>query len=90
MNHPYRVRWDLIIMVLSVVTSLTVPYEIAFVNNHGTNEAHETTGWAVFNAIVDICFAIDIILNFFTTVWDPITGSEIDDKKEIACRYLQF
>ena len=34
---------------------------------------------AVFNYIIDIMFFIDIILNFRTTIYNPLTGDEISD-----------
>jgi hypothetical protein len=35
-----------------------------------------------------LVFCIDIVLNFFTTAIDPVNGTEIDSKKEIAIHYL--
>lgn len=38
---------------------------------------------------MDICFAIDIVFTFFTTVTDSSTSLEITDYREIAIRYLR-
>ena len=41
------------------------------------------------NSIIDGFFAIDIVLNFFTTFFHPTTGEEIQVKKLIAENYLK-
>jgi hypothetical protein len=38
--------------------------------------------------IADLVFAVDLVLNFFTTVIDKETDEEIVDRKLIACEYL--
>lgn len=66
MSHPYRVRWDIFIMTLSVFTSFTVPFDIAFRGAHGTDHS-----WDILNYVIDFLFLVDIVLNFFTTTIDP-------------------
>ena len=45
--------------------------------------------FSVLNSFIDGFFAIDIIINFFTTYFHPTTGEEITEKKEIAINYLK-
>ena len=33
MNHPNRIRWDMLIMALSIYTSFSIPYEVAFLES---------------------------------------------------------
>ena len=68
-------RWDLIIMALSIYTSFSVPFEVAFLEYEDTTIQYE-----ISNYVIDIFFCIDIVLNFFTTVIDPLTGTELDEK----------
>ena len=72
-------------MILSVFTSFTVPYEIAFMD-----QVDDTTVYDIANYFIDFFFLLDLISNFFTTTIDPITGQEIDEKSQIACLYLKF
>lgn len=43
----------------------------------------------VIGSAVDIFFLADLILNFFTTYIDDVTGAEIFDHKLIIKRYLK-
>lgn len=75
-SHPARVNWDILIMILSVFTSFTVPYEIAFMD--GTSSGIEPYDFV--NYFIDLFFGLDLIFNFFTTQIDPVTGQEVDEK----------
>lgn len=52
-------------------------------------ESTETHSWVVFYVVIDICFFIDIILTFFTSVSDDQGINEITNKKKIAVKYLK-
>ena len=39
---------------------------------------------------VNLCFLVDVVLNFFTAVHDEETDAEIRDHRVIARRYLAF
>ena len=43
----------------------------------------------ILNIIIDCFFAIDIVMNFFTTYFHPTTGEEIVILKDIARNYLK-
>ena len=49
----------------------------------------ESAGFMVFNTCIDFCFFLDIILTFRTTFYDPVSGDEVFDKKQIAVYYLK-
>jgi len=78
-NHPYRVRWDVIIMIFSIWNSITSPIEIAF-----KPEEFARTDMVIINYAIDILFLIDILLNFRTSYTNALTGDEILDPKMIA------
>lgn len=79
-DSPYRMGWDLVMMVLLVYVSLTLPYTLGF----GDSEILE-----VIDRIFDMLFCIDVVLNFRTTYPDPIDEKIIMDGKMIACKYLK-
>lgn len=45
------------------------------------------TNW-VFNKIIDVCFIVDLMINFRTTIKNVLTGEEIFEAKRIAINYL--
>lgn len=71
-NSKFRMRWDLYIIGLALYNCVTIPYEVAF-------NTKFTDHWslAVINYIVDICFFLDVVMNFRTTYINNKTGSEV-------------
>ena len=43
----------------------------------------------VVNHMIDIVFALDIILHFRTTIVNDVTGEEIKEPKQIAITYMK-
>ena len=78
-NHPYRVRWDVIIMIFSIWNSITSPIEIAF-----KPPEFARTDMVTANYAIDILFLVDIVLNFRTSYTNALAGDEILDPKMIA------
>ena len=82
-----RERWDYFVMILSIYNSGYLPYEQAF-------EKYEHCSFVnlysidYFNYLIDICFALDIIINFNTTFVDSETGEERKTRKEIIVNYV--
>ena len=74
--------WDLYIFGLLLLVCSVVPYRVAFVEE-------DTETWIILYWLIDICFLIDMILSFFTSVSDESTSTEIVDRKEIARIYLK-
>ena len=72
----YLDKWNLLITIVLLFTSIVTPARIAFVQD-------DTSTWIIINIIVDLLFTIDIIVVFnsaFYTEDFQIT----DDRKEIA------
>ena len=72
----YLDKWNLLITIVLLFTSIVTPARIAFVQD-------DTSAWIIINIIVDLLFTIDIIVVFnsaFYTEDFQIT----DDRKEIA------
>jgi len=74
--------FDLVISVLLIFICGVLPLRIAFVKN-------ETKVWTIIYNIADLLFAVDLVLNFFTTLYDDERNFEITDRKEIAIEYLK-
>ena len=53
-----RTKWELLVTILLIFTSIVTPYRIAFYEV-------DLIGWQIVDHITDILFAIDIIINFF-------------------------
>lgn len=71
-------------MILSVWNCFSLPVDIAFEPKEFDNLPN-----VVFNHIIDTCFALDIIINFRTSIIDEKTSHEIIDGKLIALMYLR-
>ena len=83
-NHPIKIRWDFLILLFSIWNYFSLPVDIAF-----NPIIFKTLGNIVFNHIIDICFALDILFHFRTTITDDSTGTEITDPKQIAIKYIK-
>ncbi|KAM7301029.1 potassium/sodium hyperpolarization-activated cyclic nucleotide-gated channel 4-like [Ixodes scapularis] len=65
--HPYgafRLRWDMIIIVIMAISVVVIPMEAAYFESDDS----ETVEWIVFNVISDIFFMVDIAFNFRTGI----------------------
>lgn len=76
-----RTKWELMITVLLIFTSIMTPYRIAFYDVDGT-------GWIIVDYLTDIIFTIDIVLNFFSAYYDN-NDELVYNRKVIAIRYLK-
>lgn len=83
-NHPYKIRWDLFVILLSLYNTFLVPIEVSF-NPDFTNINYFF--WA--DRIIDMFFALDIIINFRYAYIHKRTGDEIWDWRLIAFNYLK-
>jgi hypothetical protein len=79
-----RVRWDLFVMLLASYNCFSIPFAIAF-----NPVEMESTVARAFDSIIDLCFLMDIVLNFRTAFLSPKTGVEIMNPKEIAKNYMR-
>ena len=79
-DDSLRTKWDIFITILLIFTSIITPYRIAFYEV-------DVLSWKVVDYVVDACFAIDIIMNFFSAYYDG-NDELIYNKKTIAIRYI--
>jgi hypothetical protein len=82
-ENPWRSRWDVAIMVLSIINGIEVPVDIGF-----HPPIFESSSVNFMNYLIDIIFIIDLLLNFFTSYKNINTGEEIFEPKVIACKYV--
>ncbi|WVZ72765.1 hypothetical protein U9M48_021174 [Paspalum notatum var. saurae] len=73
--------WETFLLVLVVYSAWICPFELAFLRN---------LSWVLFlvENIVNIFFAIDIILTFFLAYLDQKSYLLVDNTKKIAARYI--
>ena len=64
---PGKVKWDLMVAVLIVYSTLIVPFRIGF------DQTASELG-AVVDVLVDVVFAIDIVASFRTAFVDEVPG----------------
>ena len=74
LDHPFRKNWDVLVILFSLYNCIEVPMEIAF-NWRIEHDKYQLT--ERINNVIDFMFAIDIIMNFRTTYFNPRTGEEI-------------
>ena len=58
-----RWYWDIIVVVLLIFTVIVLPVSIAFYSEDQTEPV-----WLSLNAIIDVLFITDIIINFRTGI----------------------
>ena len=75
--------WDNIIFILTLYTSIFVPYNVAF-----KSKTMDDVPLLVIDSVVDVIFFLDIVLNFHTT-YVSATGEVVSDPKLIRLNYLK-
>ena len=78
------VKWELIVIILAVYSSIVLPLDIAF-----KPPSLQDLRITIFNYFIDFMFFIDIVITFRTTQVNLMTGDTISDPKEIARNYLK-
>ena len=76
-----KIYWDIFIILLLIIVCTIIPWRLAF--------DKDTIGWEIAYYVIDLCFLIDMILTFYTTVPSQEHMQEIYDKKTIAQLYLK-
>ncbi|XP_060208288.1 potassium channel AKT1-like isoform X2 [Lycium barbarum] len=80
-NPRYR-AWNGFLVLLVFYTAWASPFQFGFLDRpHGPID--------IIDNIVNLLFAVDIILTFFVAYLDKSTYSMIDDPKRIALRYIK-
>ncbi|OAY54336.2 potassium channel KAT3 isoform X2 [Manihot esculenta] len=81
---PYDRRyrwWQTFLVALVIYCAWASPFELAF-------KKAATGGFMAVDLVVDVFFAIDILLTFFVAYLDKSTYLLVDDHKKIALRYV--
>jgi hypothetical protein len=70
--------WDLFVLILALQNSIIIPFDLAY-----EPEFTGTTGFKIFDFVVDFLFLIDMILMFIHSFLNK-KGIEIFDSIKIA------
>jgi hypothetical protein len=81
-NSTVHFIWDLFIMMCALYNGITLPIQITF-NPDWTNTPFSDG----LNSAIDVCFLVDIIIVFRTTITGD-DGEEVHNPKTIAKEYL--
>ncbi|GMJ11089.1 potassium channel in Arabidopsis thaliana 3, ARABIDOPSIS THALIANA K+ RECTIFYING CHANNEL 1 [Hibiscus trionum] len=79
-DHRYR-WWQTFLVALVLYSAWASVFELAF-------KRAARGGLLVIDLVVDIFFALDIVLTFFVAYLDKTTYLLVDDHKKIALRYV--
>ena len=82
-NSPGRVYWDSTILLLVLYSLLNTPLQLCF------SEFNDLpTFLSAFNAFVDFCFILDVMLSFRTAFYEQKMLSPVLDHRKIARHYV--
>jgi CRP-like cAMP-binding protein len=79
----FRFTWDIFMIFLIIYVAVSVPLVLGF-------GIKLTPTIFLLDALIDVLFIMDIILNFFTTYIDPDTKEEVVDRRKIVRAYIAF
>ncbi|KAM0860760.1 hypothetical protein ACQ4PT_046322 [Festuca glaucescens] len=82
LDSRYRC-WETFMVILVAYSAWVYPFEVAFMN------ASPKGGLEVTDMVVDLFFAVDIVLTFFVAYIDSSTQLLVRDRKRITRRYLK-
>ena len=80
--NKYKQLWDVLVLLLAVVTSFTVGFELVL------KSLPASSAYQIFTYLSDSLFFIDILVQFRTTFFSN-EGEEVRDLKKIAMRYIR-
>ena len=83
-NSPSKIKWDIIIILLSVWNAIEIPFLFAFPNTSQENPAIDYV-----DAFIDFLFAVDILVNFRTGFIDPKTDVLVIIPAKISKNYIK-
>ena len=81
----FRLFWNLLIFFLVIYVAAIMPIRLAFLDHQ---DLERKKFQVIFDLSADICFIIDILINFIS-VEEDINGELIVNMKEIASRYIK-
>ena len=79
-----KLRWDLLIILLALWNSISIPLEVAFPEM----PFFQATTYIGFGRVADVLFAFDLIVNLRVTFIRPKDGKEIVEGRPIAWNYI--
>uniref|UniRef100_A0A2P2JG54 Potassium channel n=1 Tax=Rhizophora mucronata TaxID=61149 RepID=A0A2P2JG54_RHIMU len=82
MDSRYR-SWETLMVLLVLYSAWVSPFEVAF-----WSSTTRFPGLYFADNVVDLFFAINIVLTFFVAYIDPRTQLLVVDRKSVATRYL--
>ncbi|KAK7412047.1 hypothetical protein VNO78_03493 [Psophocarpus tetragonolobus] len=74
--------WETFMVLLVVYSAWVYPFEVAFMHNSSNKNL------LIVDTVVDLFFAIDIVLTFFVAYIHRTTHLLVSDRKKIVFRYL--
>ena len=89
-NSKNKQNWDLVMMLLVFYNCVYIPIELFFLNGFVEHSDYpKSTVHTVVDYIVDLFFAIDILLNMTTAYYDE-DYEMVLDRRQIICHYAKF
>lgn len=79
-NNEFKGQWDGFVMLILFFTCMVTPYRLAFAKE-------DPPAWTIVNTIIDIFFAVDIILSFMTAYYTE-EFVLVEDRCKIAQNYM--
>ena len=73
--NSYKFYWDLFVILLAIYNAISLPMNIAFVSVQDLYEDSVALNW--IERMVDIFFAVDIIVNFLSAYIEVQDGETI-------------
>lgn len=83
-DSKFKSYWNAIIMFLLLYVATYVPFSTCFNQKQGNFD----TVIEYFDLLVDLIFAIDIVVNFLSSYEDPKDGLPVVDLGKIANNYI--
>jgi len=81
-NDPKLFWWEVLILILAIFVTYVLPVEVAFTPDFGS-----AVWWQTTDTIINVLFAFDILIHFFTSIYDD-DGNEVFNLREIALNYI--
>ena len=83
-KDPFKVKWDIFVILLSIWNSFQIPLGFAF-----PDAFEDKIGYVVSDQIIDLLFMFDILINFRSCYIDSRTDELVEDTKMIAKNYIK-
>ena len=81
-KSKFQQQWDIVMMILLIYTATVTPFEVGFLE----------ADWNFLfflNRFVDLCFCVDLVMQFMTPYYDADMGGWQIDHRNIARNYLR-